>query len=928
MAGFGTWARRLANGAQALEAGRLSLEGHRAFDEYRRTGQPDLLDKAVVAFQAAIAASPPGAPERVVRLANYAACLEARYSDGAGGPLDLDTAIRTFQEALEAIGPGDPDRAGMRSNLGSSLLKRFERDGNPEDLDAAITQQRKAVDSTPADHAKRVMRLSNFGASLRTRFDRDRDPGDLDAAIEAGQAAADLVQPDDADRASALTNLGNSLLVKFNETEDPDVLVRAVQAQQAAVDATERGQPGWARRQSNLGNTLEKRYWADGNPADLDAAITAGRLAVDAPPAVHPDRAGYLSNLSGSLHARFARDQNDADLAAAITYGQLALDLTPHGHPDRALYLENLGRFRHTRFAQTRDPADLDAAIGYWRDASQEPTSPAATRLGAAQRWGEAAAGACRWPEAAAGYMTAVGLLPTVAWTGLDRKSRAGQLARWTGLAADAAACAIRDGRAGLAVELLEQGRSVLWSQALNLRTDLTELTRAAPVLAGRLNGVRGELDRPLPVDPAQPESRARTGDGDAEGRRRSRDLQAAIDRRRSLAREWTKAVAEVRTLHGFGHFLAATPYLELAAAADTGPVIVVNASQYGCDALIIRTGQDRPQVVELPDADLQTIVDRANAILGAVRTAGDPGRPFPQRERDRHAVLGVLDWLWEAIAAPVLARLPGAVRPPGEPGHAALPRVWWCPTGPLTVLPLHAAGHHPRLSTSPACPDSVLDRVVSSYTPTLAALLRAREERPPQTARQLAVGVPETPGLPRLPAVHDELRVLARHFPPGELHRQLVGPAATGSGVLATIGVHTWLHLACHAGQREGDADRSGFALWDGPLTLAALAEQPTRGRDLAFLSACQTAAGSVGNLDEAIHLAAAMQFLGYRGVVATMWTIADSPAPAVAETFYSTLAGHPEAAADALHCAANGLRRDDPTNPLLWAPYLHLGA
>lgn len=916
MARFGSW-----------RAGLLSLKGHQAHAEYLQTGQPELLNQAADAFQEAIACTPPGRPERVVRLVNYAACLETRYRDGVGGPADLDIAINTFEEAVGAIAPDHDDRAGMLSNLGSSLLKRFERDGNPEDLDAAIIQQKAAVDATPANHSKRVMRRSNLGASLRTRFDRDQDPGDLAAAIDYGQTAADLAQPGDADRASALTNLGNSLLVKYQQTEDLADLERSVRAQQAAVAATDRGQPGWALRQSNLGNCLENRYWAAGHPADLDAAIAAGQLAADAPPATNPDRAGYLSNLASSQHARFGRDHDAPDLSAAIANGQAALELTPPGHPDRALYLENLGRYRHTQFMQTRDQADLDAALGYWRDASQEPTSPPATRLSAAHRWAEAAAGTGRRPEAVAGYIAAVGLLGAVAWTGLDRKSRAAQLARWTGLAADAAACAIRAGQAGLAVELLEQGRSVLWSQALNLRTDLTELTLTEPALARRLDDIRSELDRPLPVDATRPESPVSADHDEAVANRRSRDLQAAIDRRRSLAREWTKTLAEIRALNGFEHFLEATPYPELTAAAVSGPVIVVNASKYGCDALIISAGHDQPRVVELDDVSLDTIVDRANALLDSVKAVGEPGRPFLQKEQDRHAVLDVLDWLWDAIAAPVLARLPGTVPPPDNPDRGVLPRVWWCPTGPLTVLPIHAAGHHPRLVTSPTGPDCVPERVVSSYTPTLTTLLRARAEVVPQTPRQLAVGLPETPGLAQLPAVADELRVLAHHFPPGELNRQLIGAAATQADVLAAIGAHTWLHMACHAAQRQSDPERSGFALWDGRLTLGALAAQPTQGRDLAFLSACQTAAGSVGHLDEAIHLAAAMQFLGYRGVVATMWTIADPPAPTVAEVFYRSVADRPDAAANALHRAAAGLRRDDPTDPLTWAPYLHLG-
>ena len=60
--------------------------------------------------------------------------------------------------------------------------------------------------------------------------------------------------------------------------------------------------------------------------------------------------------------------------------------------------------------------------------------------------------------------------------------------------------------------------------------------------------------------------------------------------------------------------------------------------------------------------------------------------------------MLDVLDWLWDVIAGPVLTAL-GHTGPPG-PGDP-WPRVWWCPTGPLTVLPIHAAGRHPRLRTA-----------------------------------------------------------------------------------------------------------------------------------------------------------------------------------------------------------------------------------
>jgi CHAT domain-containing protein len=95
-----------------------------------------------------------------------------------------------------------------------------------------------------------------------------------------------------------------------------------------------------------------------------------------------------------------------------------------------------------------------------------------------------------------------------------------------------------------------------------------------------------------------------------------------------------------------------------------------------------------------------------------------------------------------------------------------------------------------------------------------------------------------------------------------------------------------------------------------------------------LAFLSACETATGSPRALDEAIHLAAAMQLLGYRHVIATLWSIYDSPAPDIADAVYAILtdtdANH---SAHALHHAITALRAQHPTEALTWAPYLHTG-
>ncbi len=601
------------------------------------------------------------------------------------------------------------------------------------------------------------------------------------------------------------------------------------------------------------------------------------------------------------------------------------MDGTPQGDAYLAGRLASLGTFLSRRLDRHSDPADLDAAIGCWQRALRERTGAPGMRLGAARSWGSAAARAVRWHDAAEGYAAAVDLLPTAAWHGLDRATRERQLGQWAGLAADAGACSVLDRHPGRAVELLEQGRSVLWNQGLNLRGDLTQLSSEHPDMARRLDHLRTILDTPTPrYPPGVPEQAGGIMTGI------SRNREDAAELRRRTAREWDETLAQVRALRGFKRFLAATPYTELATAVEGGPVVILNASRHSCDALIVEPGSKQPQVVHLPAVTANAAADHANAMLAALAGAYGQDRTMRGLSSARHAILDVLSWLWDAIAEPVLTAL-GHTTPPRQ--AEPWPRVWWSPTGPLSVLPIHAAGHYPRERTAVVTEEgkSVLDCVVSSYTPTISALKRARQPSPSVPVRHLAVGMPATPGMASLPSVRTELEVLARHFPPGRGHHQLIGLQATQAAVRAALRTHSWVHFACHAGQLHADPGLSGFALRDATLTITDLAAQPTELRDLAFLSACQTAAGGLRHLDEAIHLAAAMQFLGYRHVIATQWTITDRPAHQITDSVYAALTtgGMPQAtaAAQALHHAVQVLRRTYPADPLRWAPFIHLG-
>ena len=162
--------------------------------------------------------------------------------------------------------------------------------------------------------------------------------------------------------------------------------------------------------------------------------------------------------------------------------------------------------------------------------------------------------------------------------------------------------------------------------------------------------------------------------------------------------------------------------------------------------------------------------VARANTMLATFAGAAQRDRAFRDRERDRHAMLDVLAWLWDVVAEPVLTAL-GHSGPPGHAigGHGCggVP-----PDRLLSCRSMPRPGH-PRHRSSIDSANSVLDRVISSYTPTLTALAHTRQAVTSGPARQLAVGMPTTPGLSPLPAVPEEMEILGTLLParPGNYH-------------------------------------------------------------------------------------------------------------------------------------------------------------
>jgi tetratricopeptide (TPR) repeat protein len=328
---------------------------------------------------------------------------------------------------------------------------------------------------------------------------------------------------------------------------------------------------------NNLGISLLTRFERLGEMGDIEKGISSLEGAVRLTPDGHADKPSLLSNLGPSFLTHFERLGEMGDIEKAISSLEDAVRLTPDGHADKPSFLSNLGSSLFNRFKLCHDSKDLKRSIFTAYQSAIQSTGPPSVHFCAAISWSRRAH-LCpddSVPSALDAYTTVFELLPRMSWLGLSISSRHRELVSARTLACDAAATAISKNHLYKALEWLEQGRSVLWGQILHLRTPLDGLHATDPKLAAKLTSIATDLERGS--------SQAFLAGGDNQV-----SPEEAIQKHRQRADEWEMLIEQVRKLPDFERFLLPKKYSELRDVARNSPVVVLNASQYGCDALII----------------------------------------------------------------------------------------------------------------------------------------------------------------------------------------------------------------------------------------------------------------------------------------------------------------------------------------------------
>ena len=848
-------------------AKRLQSLGIGYGDKYKATGDIADLEESLRLNQVALDLTPSHHPDRASRLESLGVSYTDKYRI-SGDVSNLIQAIRQYQEALNIAAPDDKSRPRRLRNLGIAYRDKYESTGDISDLEHAIEQFCGALDSTAPDDPQRSRRLQSLGLGYSKRYEKVGAMADLDKSIQLFQEALELTPPDHSDRALLLQSIGYGYGAKYRRTEDKQYLDKAIDQIQKSLGLTPQGHIHLAERLSQLGTAYLDRYRSAGVISDLEVVIQQFQKVVDITPPNHIDRAERLLQLGVAYQDKYRSTKAISDLEKAIEHAQAALELTPLNHQRRALRCQSLATFYAYKHEMTNTLNDLEHAIRLHNEALDHDASLVKDRLRPGITLVYLYARAKDWSQAYQAASKTLSLVKILTPDSIESSDKQHLLTEIVGLASDAAATALNLNAAGApvdAIRLLEIGRGVIAASLNELHADISALEQNHPALAKEYKALRAQLY--ATQTPTQHQ-----GDG-----------------RFSAGQALEKMTQKIQTLPGFDQFLLPPSEDELKSAAERGPIVIVNISNYRCDALIIERTDIR--VIPLPQLK---IGDIRNYAKGRANRA-------------------TLEWLWKTIAQPILSAM-AMTQPPTD---GCWRHIWWLPTGPIAKFPLHAAGIH-----APGSFNTIIDRAMSSYCTSVKALIYGRHLRP-QLARAsipkkaVLVAVQKTPGYDDLECAPTEILIvegLCR-----SMSLKVSKPLPVNKDVLLALNDCSVFHFAGHGYTDKSDPFQSRLVLKDCEvvqLTVAKLLEMNLHVRPpfLAYLSACGT--GQIKDekfVDESIHLISACQLAGFRHVIGTLWEVNDAICVDMARITYEEIQKGgmtDESVCVGLHKAARELR------------------
>ncbi|KAF7336913.1 hypothetical protein MVEN_02127600 [Mycena venus] len=588
-------------------------------------------------------------PDNASLLHSLCASLRSRYEE-LGDLSDLNYCISKEEDAVQLVADNHPKKPMRLHTLSRALLARFDRLSNLSDLNMAISRMEDAVLLTPDGNNQKPNLLDTLGICLLTRFEQVGDLGDLTYCIALQEEAVLQIPDDHIDRPVFMSNLSDSLKARCKRLGDLDDLKKCVSLSEEAIRLTPDSHANKPTILNNLSLTLRFCFEKLGDPDYLNKCIKAQEDALHLTPTNHPVRPDSLCNLGNSLQVRFTQLHNLGDLEQSISKKEEAISLIPNDHPDRPTLLVNLGNSLELYLEQSQDPITVfQRMILCFSSAACSTTGPTDTRFIAALMWAHWGQNGPQ-PSHLEAYQMVFDLLPDLVSLGLSINDRHYKVMEASPVVRDAAAAAISIGQPEKAVEWLEQGRSIIWGQMLNLRTPVDALKQKYSKLAEELIYLSQELEG----------TTIRKTSSEVKDPLHRQSLQATAHQAHNNAHKRKELLKVIRKLDGFHQFLLPKTISELSSAAQKGPVVIVNVSRASCDALILMPGiSDEIIHVPLPQFTPEVANSLTQALMNILPYTGRSNRLKGNHEGEtsdsEEEFAHILSELWVKLVKPVL---------------------------------------------------------------------------------------------------------------------------------------------------------------------------------------------------------------------------------------------------------------------------------
>ena len=751
------------------------------------------------------------------------------------------------------------DCRSTKSLVATWLAEFFERIGELEYIEEAIRLGQECVAACPPGHDARAKMLSNLASYYAMRGDKNGALSDLEKSLELSQTAIDCTESSVSHEHLAFSALAVSNFKLYSRTSSIAYLSQALQAAQQAVGLAPPDADQRALLTANLGHFFHSMYLESADMKELDRAIELKQEALDWFPLDDERRNTCLSSLSHSLLVRQSTRGTTEDIKRAIIASQEAVDRSWAQHPRRSQYLVELGNFHRLLHNFSGNMGHHESAIAHFQAALSHGFSNLRSRIHAGRLLATCQVATGNYQAACKASSTAIRLIPLLTPKSLAHSDIQHEVGQFTGLASQGASIALlAEEGVFSAIEMLEIGRSVLIGSLSEIRTEDTKLRLKNEELAKKYVRLRNSLESSS--DP----------DGLPQDVSNASSLSTEWEDRGEAHRKLEALLIEIRNQPGLEDFMLPPTRTRIMKAAEAGPIVYINSSFYRCDAILIESHQLR--VLNLPLLD---VTDSES-----------------MQKKFSLGLPALLSWLWDTVAEPILDALGFTQHPPqGE----QWPSVWWIPTGVLSKFPIHAAGRHVESSYR-----SVMDRVISSYSTTINAILTGQDEalfQTPVPNKALLVAMPSTPSRKPLKFATEEVQMLRELCQSIDLESIEPQPQPRKSNVLDQLMTCQLFHFAGHAASSDHNPLESALLLEDwktDPLTVQDLFQTNVQLRSpfLAFLSACGT--GRIKDkryIDEGVHLISACQLAGFRHVIGTLWEIQDEGCVEMARCIYENI-------------------------------------